>query len=98
MRFDWGGALVADGKIVQNAVFHGKRDDNRNLKLQLLLSRNYVAIAQASGKKNTYKYKSFWPVTVGVSRSGVHASKIDMLSSDPRNTNLFVRVPDREGR
>ena len=34
-------------KIVQNAVFRGKRHDNRILKVQIVLSRNYVVIAQA---------------------------------------------------
>ena len=34
-------------EIVQNAVFRGKRDDNKILKVQILLSRNLVVIAQA---------------------------------------------------
>ena len=42
-----GGALGAEGKIVQNAVFRGKRHDNKILNLKILLSRNFVVIAQA---------------------------------------------------
>ena len=34
-------------EIVQNAVFRGKRHDNKILKVQILLSRNFVVIAQA---------------------------------------------------
>ena len=33
--------------IVQNAIFHGKRDDNKSLKVKILLSRNFVVMAQA---------------------------------------------------
>ena len=34
-------------KIVQNAIFHGKRHDNKILKVKFLLSRNFVVMAQA---------------------------------------------------
>ena len=37
----------AGRKIVQNAIFHGKRHDNKILKVKILLSRNFVVIAQA---------------------------------------------------
>ena len=37
----------AAGKIVQNAIFHGKRHDNKILKVKILLSRNFVVMAQA---------------------------------------------------
>ena len=38
---------MAERKIVQNAVFRGKQHDNKILKVQILLSRNFVVIAQA---------------------------------------------------
>ena len=37
----------AGRKIVQNAIFHGKRHDNKILKVKILLSRNFVVMAQA---------------------------------------------------
>ena len=37
----------AERKIVQNAIFHGKRHDNKILKVKILLSRNFVVMAQA---------------------------------------------------
>ena len=45
----------AERKIVQNAIFHGKRHDNKILKVKILLSRNLVVMAQApilSPRKN----------------------------------------------
>ena len=37
----------AGRKIVQNAIFHGNRHDNKILKVKFLLSRNFVVMAQA---------------------------------------------------
>ena len=42
-----GWALGAERKIVQKRCFCGKRHDNKNLKVQIILSRNFVLIAQA---------------------------------------------------
>ena len=42
-----GGVLGAERKIVQKRLFRGKRHDNKILKVQILLSRNFVVIAQA---------------------------------------------------
>ena len=42
-----GGVGGQRGKSSQNAIFLGKRHDNQNLNLQMLLSRNVVVIAQA---------------------------------------------------
>ena len=39
--------MEAERKIVQNAFLCGKRHDNKTLKVQILLSRNFVVIAQA---------------------------------------------------
>ena len=46
-----GGELGTERKIVQNAVFRGKRHDNEILKVQILLSSNFVVIAQAPTKE-----------------------------------------------
>ena len=47
--FFWGGGgrQGAERKIVQNAIFRGKRHDNKILKVKILLSRNFVVMAQA---------------------------------------------------
>ena len=41
----WAGG--AERKIVQNAFFRGKRHDNKILNVRILLSRNFVVMAQA---------------------------------------------------
>ena len=40
----------AERKIVQNAIFRGKRHDNKILKVKILLSRIFVVMAQALSK------------------------------------------------
>ena len=45
--FEGGGPWGQRGKSSKNAAFRGKRHDNRILKVQILLSRNFVVIAQA---------------------------------------------------
>ena len=45
--FQGGVGRGAGRKIVQNAIFHGKRHDNKILKVKILLSRNFVVMAQA---------------------------------------------------
>ena len=40
----------AGRKIVQNALLHGKRHDNKILKVNILLSRNFVVVEQAPRK------------------------------------------------
>ena len=40
--------MGAERKIVQNAVFRGKRHDNKILKVQLLLLRNFVVVGAGS--------------------------------------------------
>ena len=37
----------AGRKIAQNAFFHGKRHDNKISKVKIVLSRNFVVMAQA---------------------------------------------------
>ena len=53
-----GGAWRQRGKIAQNAVFRGKRPDNTILKVHILLSRNFVVIAQAPKLGNNLKLHS----------------------------------------
>ena len=48
----------AGRKIVQNAIFHGKRRDNKILKVKILLSRNFVVVAQAPTQIGTNRKKS----------------------------------------
>ena len=55
-----------------------------------------------SPKKKAHKHKSFWPVTppvTGGSPDGKARGQSFMCyPRNPRNINLFVRVPDREDR
>ena len=48
----------AERKIVQNAIFRGKRHDNKILEVQILLSRNFVVIAQAPMQKDIKSRKN----------------------------------------
>ena len=45
--FEGGGPRGQRGKSSKNAVFRGKRHDNKILKLKILLWRNFVVVAQA---------------------------------------------------
>ena len=45
--FEGGGARAQRGKSSQKARFCGKRHDNKILKVQILLSRNFVVVTQA---------------------------------------------------
>ena len=45
--FEGGGPWGQRGKSCKNACFRGKRHDNKILKVQILLSRHFVVIAQA---------------------------------------------------
>ena len=47
-----GGSWGQRGKSSKNAVFHGERHGNKLLKVQILLSRNFVVIAQAPRNNN----------------------------------------------
>ena len=55
-----GGGHGVERKIAQNTVFRGKRHDNEILKVQILLSRNFVVIAQA-------------PITIATERPAYHS-------------------------
>ena len=68
--------MGAERKIVQNAVLRGKRHDNKILKLQILLSRNFVVIAQA-------------PKFFGIFKSGGGLASIGVLEA--ANTPKIVR-------
>ena len=45
--FEGGGPWGRRGKSSKNAVLRGKRHDNNILKVQIILSRNFVVIVQA---------------------------------------------------
>ena len=55
-----------------------------------------------SGKKKAHKHKSFWPVTPPVTRGSpdreARGQSFMYYPRNPRNINLFVRIPDREDR
>ena len=56
--------MGAERKIVQKAVFRGKRHDNKIFKVQIVLSTHFVVIAQAPKQAR----KSFAILTLQVSR------------------------------
>ena len=45
--FEGGGPRGQRGKLSKNAVFRGKRHHNKIIKVNILLSRNFVVVAQA---------------------------------------------------
>ena len=53
-----------------------------------------------SGKKKAHKHKSFWPVTLPVTGGSpdreARGESFMHYPRNPRNINLFVRIPDRE--
>ena len=49
--FEGGGSRGQRGRSSKNTVFLGKRHDNKILKVQIVLSRNFVVIAQTPKKK-----------------------------------------------
>ena len=55
-----------------------------------------------SGKKKARKHKSFWPVTPPVTGGSpnreARGQRFMCYPRNPRNINLFVRIPDREDR
>ena len=55
-----------------------------------------------SGKKKGHKHKSFWPVTPPVTGGPpdreARGQRFMCYPRNPRNINLFVRIPDREDR
>ena len=57
---------------------------------------------QKSGKKKAHKHKSFWPVTPPVTGGSpdreARGQSFMCYPRNPRNINLFVRIPDREDR
>ena len=47
--------MGVERRIVKNNVFLGKHHDNKILKVQFLLSRHFVVIAQSSKKRHACK-------------------------------------------
>ena len=60
--FQGGWAGGAERKIVQNAIFRGKRHDNKILKVKILLSRNFVVMAQAPRRIEIIQF--FFPAII----------------------------------
>ena len=50
--FEGGGPWGQRGKSSKNALFRGKCHDDKILNVQMLLSRNFVVIAQAPNEGN----------------------------------------------
>ena len=76
--FQGGVGRGAGRKIVQNTIFHGKRHDNKILKVKILLSRNFVVIAQAPSQ-----CQAFFRATTNL-KFGVSVS----VRLDPREYDL----------
>ena len=62
----------------------------------------FFARKNKSGKKKAHKHKSFWPVTPPVTGRSpdreARGQSFMYYRQNPRNINLFVRIPDREDR
>ena len=58
--------MGAERKIVQKRCFRGKRHNNKILKVQILLSRNFVVIAQAPAAEHLFQSRSLktWSVLI----------------------------------
>ena len=62
--FQGGVGRGAGREIVQNAIFRGKRHDNKILKVKILLSRNFVVMAQApTNDTNSFAQTSLFVVS-----------------------------------
>ena len=61
-----------------------------------------IKFEKFSGKKKAHKHKSFWPVTPPVTGGSpdreARGQSFMCYPRNPRNINLFVRIPDREDR
>ena len=66
-----------------------------------LRKKMQIPPSQESGKKKAHKHKSFWPVTLSVTRGSpdreTRGQSFMYYPRNPRNINLFIRIPDREG-
>ena len=73
-----GGLGGRRGKSSKNACFRGKRHDNKILKVQILLSRNFVVIAQAPSDKERKQILSEYRLSTGsiVSKYGLDWSAV----------------------
>ena len=68
--FQGGLGRGAGRKIVQNAIFHGKRHDNKILKVKILLSRNFVVMAQAPNRCDTPCRANYFSGRLALPHSG----------------------------
>ena len=64
--------------------------------------RHSLVPQKLDGKKKAHKHKSFWPVTRPVTAGSpdreARGQSFMYCRRNPRNINLFVRIPDREDR
>ena len=87
----------AGRKIVQNAIFHGKRHDNKILKVKILLSRNFVVMAQAPIMIRACKYEYAPPIvsyTSAIVCTFGESSKGDGGGRQPKNA-MTIRPPPK---
>ena len=84
----------AGRKIVQNAIFHGKRHDNKFLKVQILLSRNYVVMAQAPRivSKNSGDFLAKFGENSGTISGAVFVSQLIRNRKNPFWGNPVFRI------
>ena len=97
----------AGRKIVQNALFHGKRDDNKILKVKFLLSRNFVVMAQAPKVFSTifgrHQFSGpFWGALIEVDRFVSPAlgrkTRLAGLRISPRHCCALLDIPVQRER
>ena len=91
--------MGTERKIVPNAVFfRGKRHDNKILKVQILLSRNFVVIAQAPRIFGD-QFCFFQKFRKGVGGRGLATSRVQYAAKKgPRNwVPLLIRGDRKKG-
>ena len=76
------------GNRPKNTVFRGKRHDNKILNVRILLSRNFVVIAQAPSPAG---------FDLGLRNRGVHSPRAQNLKFRAQNFDLHSSDPQRSG-
>ena len=81
---------------------HLEHPKPENQDSQHMLRNTPSTVGNSSGKKKAHKHKSFWPVTPPVTGGSTdreaRRQSFMCYPRNPRNINLFVRIPDREDR
>ena len=90
-----------DGRNQSRNSYHGIASNSYrfdSFKSQVIFWRS----CPPSGKKKAHKHKSFWPVTPPVTGGSpdreARGQSFMCSPRNPRNINLFVRIPDQEDR